>query len=378
MVAVIAVLPDLAFGVWGKVSSVRYPQGWSAVAGIVNAAPADVAVLPADSMRQFEWSGPAPVLDPLPRWVRAEVLATGDLTISGQSVPGEGGHARDVQRMLLAGSAPETLADAGVGWVVVESGSAGSLGDAQRTLQGLPVAYRDADLTLYRVGGSSQAAPQGKRALAIATHLVWLVLLTGAGIAALAGRRRTRAHFAQTDTPPPPPPPPPPPAPPPPPPPPPHPSDPPHPPPTPTPPRARPSPTHTPHPHLPPHTPPLPPPHPPPPTPPPNLPPPPPTTHHHSHPHPPPHTPHPSPSPPPLPHPQLPPPPPPPPPPTPPHPPTHPSPHPPTPPPPTPPPPPPPTPPPPPPPPPNRRKSSSRSPQNVDLGAMQTCTIWYM
>ncbi|SBS75630.1 putative transmembrane protein [uncultured Mycobacterium sp.] len=190
VVAVIAVLPDLAFGVWGKASSVRYPPGWSAVAGIVNGAPADVAVLPADSMRQFEWSGPAPVLDPLPRWVRAEVLATGDLTISGQSVPGEGGHARDVQRMLLAGSPPETLTEAGVGWVVVESGSAGTLGDAQRTLQGLPVAYRDADLTLYRVGGSSQAAPQGKRVLAIATHLVWLVLLTGAGITALAGRRR--------------------------------------------------------------------------------------------------------------------------------------------------------------------------------------------
>lgn len=195
VVAVIAVLPDLAFGVWGKVASVRYPPGWSAVAGIVNAAPADVAVLPADSMRQFPWSGPAPVLDPLPRWVRAEVLATGDLTISGQSVPGEGGHARDVQRMLLAGAPPHALAEAGVGWVVVESGSAGTLGDAQRTLQGLPVAYRDADLALYRVGGSSQAASQGKRALAIATHVVWLVLLTGAGIAALAGWRRKHVPF---------------------------------------------------------------------------------------------------------------------------------------------------------------------------------------
>jgi hypothetical protein len=189
-VAVIAVLPDLAFGAWGKVSSVRYPPGWSTVAGIVNSAPADVAVLPADSMRQFAWSGPAPVLDPLPRWLRAEALATGDLTISGHSVPGEGSHARDVQQLLLAGGRPEALADAGVGWVVVESGSAGAMGDAQRTLQGLPVAYRDTDLTLYRVGGASQAASQGKRALAVATHLIWLVLLAGAGIAALAGHRR--------------------------------------------------------------------------------------------------------------------------------------------------------------------------------------------
>ena len=34
------------------------------------------------------------MLDPLPRWVRADVLTTGDLTISGQTVPGEGGRAK--------------------------------------------------------------------------------------------------------------------------------------------------------------------------------------------------------------------------------------------------------------------------------------------
>ncbi len=39
-----------------------------------------VAVLPVDSMRQFGWAGGAPVLDPLPRWVRAEVLSTGRYT----------------------------------------------------------------------------------------------------------------------------------------------------------------------------------------------------------------------------------------------------------------------------------------------------------
>jgi hypothetical protein len=198
-IAVIAVLPDLAFGVWGKVAPVHYPPGWATVAGIVNAGPADVAVLPADTMRQFGWSGPAPVLDPLPRWIRPEVLATGDLTISGHSVPGEGGRAREVQRMLLAGARPDALAEAGVGWVVVESGSAGSVGDAQRTLDGLPVAYRDADLTLYRVGGSSPAAPQGKRIVVVGAHLVWLGLLVGAGGVGLAGRRRPRAPLTETD-----------------------------------------------------------------------------------------------------------------------------------------------------------------------------------
>ncbi|APE17218.1 hypothetical protein BOH72_20140 [Mycobacterium sp. WY10] len=190
IVALIAVLPDLTFGVWGKVTSVRYPQGWAAVATLIDSAPADVAVLPADSMRQFAWAGPAPVLDPLPRWVRANVLATGDLTISGRSVPGEGGHARDVQRMLLAGAPAATLAAAGVGWVVVESGSAGSIGNAQRTLTQLPAVYRDPEITLYRIGGMSQAAPHGKRMAVTAAHVVWLAMVTGAGILTLAGRRR--------------------------------------------------------------------------------------------------------------------------------------------------------------------------------------------
>ena len=98
--ALIATLPDLAWGVGGKVVAVRYPPGWAAAAAAINADPRPVAVLPADSMRQFAWAGDAPVLDPLPRWVRADVLTTGDLTISGRLVPGEGGRARDVERLL--------------------------------------------------------------------------------------------------------------------------------------------------------------------------------------------------------------------------------------------------------------------------------------
>ena len=71
---------------------------------MINDDPRPVAVLPVDSMRRFEWAGDAPVLDPLPRWVRADVLSTGDLTIGGRTVPGEGERARAVQQMLLSGA----------------------------------------------------------------------------------------------------------------------------------------------------------------------------------------------------------------------------------------------------------------------------------
>ena len=190
--ALILALPDLAWGGWGKVAAVHYPAGWAAVASAVNAHPGTVAVLPAGTMRRFSWSGPAPVLDPLPRWVRADVLSTGDLVISGVSVPGEGTHARAVQELLLTGPDPSALAPAGIAWLVVEAGTAGDMGAAARTLGALTPVYGDHELALYRIGGDSPAVPSGRRLATLLAHLAWLVLLAvGAGGMA-AGRLRSR------------------------------------------------------------------------------------------------------------------------------------------------------------------------------------------
>ncbi len=183
--ALILALPDLAWGAWGKVSSVHYPPGWAAVAAAINSQPRAVAVLPAGTMRRFSWSGPAPVLDPLPRWVRADVLTTGDLIISGVLVPGEGNHARAVQELLLAGADPSGLAPAGVGWLVVESDSAGDMGAAEHTLSALTPVYRDNELALYRVGGDTAGASAGRRNATVIAHLAWLVMLIVGGIGAL-------------------------------------------------------------------------------------------------------------------------------------------------------------------------------------------------
>jgi hypothetical protein len=181
--ALVATLPDLAWGVGGKVAAVDYPRGWATVAAMINADPRPVVVLPVDSMRRFEWAGDAPVLDPLPRWVRADVLTTGDLKIGARVVPGEGERARAVQQMLLDGADRDQLAAAGVGWVVVESG------DAADALA-LPVAHRDEDITLYRVGGDGPQAPG--REIVLAAHLAWLALLA-AGLAGLLTGLRRRA-----------------------------------------------------------------------------------------------------------------------------------------------------------------------------------------
>jgi hypothetical protein len=189
--AVLFALPDLAWGVAGAVRPVHYPHGWAAAAEQVNADPQTVAVLPGGTMRRFAWSGRAPVLDPWPRWVRAKVLTTGDLTIGGKTVAGEGAHAREVQRLLESGSDPAALARAGVSWLVVQRGTPGDIGRADRLLGQLSPSYADDDIAVYRISGASPVAPQNKRSLVIAAHLVWAALLIGGGAAlAVCGIRR--------------------------------------------------------------------------------------------------------------------------------------------------------------------------------------------
>lgn len=187
-VLLILALPDLAWGVSGKVGSVRYPPGWAPVAAAINADPGSVAVLPAGPMRRFSWAGPEPVLDPLPRWVRGDVLTTGDLVISGVTVPGEGTHARAVQELLLSGAEPSALASAGVTWLVVESDSDGDMGAGARTYAGLKPTYRDSQIALYRIGGRTSEAAAAQVRSTVAAHLAWLALLlvAGAGVVARA------------------------------------------------------------------------------------------------------------------------------------------------------------------------------------------------
>jgi hypothetical protein len=97
--------------------------------------------------------------------------------------------------MLVAGVGPQELAGAGVRWVVVEGGTAGAIGNAQATLQHLAVAYHDGDLTLYRVGGSSSVANQGKRTAMLVAHAVWVALLAVSAAALAVGVRRRRERF---------------------------------------------------------------------------------------------------------------------------------------------------------------------------------------
>ncbi len=117
-------------------------------------------------------------------------------------VPGEGNHARAVQHLLLAGPDPAALAPAGVGWLVVESDSAGDMVAAARTLDALTPVYRDDEFALYRIGGNTAAASPARRTATVIAHLAWLAMLIGGGVGAVVSgwRRRHLNHAHDTPT----------------------------------------------------------------------------------------------------------------------------------------------------------------------------------
>ncbi|WP_052493374.1 hypothetical protein [Rhodococcus sp. MEB064] len=188
--ALVIVLPDLAWGVHGAMRPVRYPTGWAEVTDRVGTSDASVAVLPGGTFRRFDWSGEAPVLDPAPRWLRADVLQTGDLPVGAVTVQGESTVARRVESLLLRGAPASDLADLGVGWILVET-SPGELGDSARTLTGLDRVYADDDLALYNVPDpasrvASPVWPVG------AAHVLWALAIVAAGAVSIREVRRDR------------------------------------------------------------------------------------------------------------------------------------------------------------------------------------------
>ncbi|WP_068162927.1 hypothetical protein [Rhodococcus phenolicus] len=198
VVVVLVATPDLVWGVGGEMRPVRYPAGWQQVAGIVTADDGDVAVLPAGMFRRFGYSGRAAVLDPAPRMLRADVLQTGQLIVAGGTVAGEGRRAGEVEALLLGGTDPDELAARGVGWVLVEHGTPGELGDSRRTLDRLELVHTDADLSLYRVPGvTGETADRGA---AVAAHVLWALLLTGGAVGGLAVRLRGQTRAAREQT----------------------------------------------------------------------------------------------------------------------------------------------------------------------------------
>ena len=184
----LVLLPDATRTVHSTVQPVHYPADWAWARRAVGHG-GDVVVLPFQSYRQFPWTGGRTVLDPAPRLLPGEVVVSDQLAVSGRVLRGEDDRVRDVAAALGAGpSLPPDLAAAGIGWVLVEHGTPGSVPD----LAGLTQVRAGADLTLYRVPGLvPRAGPSAAQiTVVLAGDSVAVLMVIFAAASLLLDRRK--------------------------------------------------------------------------------------------------------------------------------------------------------------------------------------------
>ncbi|MGW5718275.1 hypothetical protein ACWEVP_19060 [Amycolatopsis sp. NPDC003865] len=146
-------LPDLAWGGWGRLATVRYPADWQAVSEVLGDRPGDVLTLPLSAFRGFAWNDDRTQLDPAPRVLPKPVLMDDTLQVGADRVAGEDPRIGDVR----AATSARELTAAGIGWILVEHGTPGEVDG--RLLAGATPVWSGEWLTLYRTPGEPAVKP---------------------------------------------------------------------------------------------------------------------------------------------------------------------------------------------------------------------------
>jgi hypothetical protein len=189
----LAVMPDLAWGVWGRLASVRYPASWNEVRQVLAASTlgGDVVALPWQPFRQFGWNGNRVLLDPAPRYLSRTVVVDTRLSVGGRTVADANPRVEAVGAALSSGRpAVDTLPSLGVGWVLVEHGTPGSV--PASLLAGATTVLDTPELTLYRVSSSARGPGWPPSTLwVVGADLLALTAVAAAATRVLLLRRRS-------------------------------------------------------------------------------------------------------------------------------------------------------------------------------------------
>jgi len=181
--------PDLAWGAAGRLHGVHYPADWEAVRRTLAAStePGDVVALPLQAFRAFGWNGNRTVLDPAPRYLPRTVVVDDTLLVGGRPIQGEDRRARQVGAALARG---DPLGRLGVGWLLVEHGTPGTVPSG--VLAAAELRFGGRDLSLYRVAGPvAGPAPGPPVAPVLAADGVALLVVLAALVVVCSRPRRT-------------------------------------------------------------------------------------------------------------------------------------------------------------------------------------------
>ncbi|MEJ7633449.1 hypothetical protein [Aeromicrobium sp.] len=195
-------IPDLAWGVGGRLDPSTYPASWSDARRVIEKArtPGDILVLPFSAYRRPSWNDDTPVLDPAGRYFDRATVVNDELVVSGRTIAGEDPRARRVGRVLQGEAVTRGVARQGIGLVVVETDALGAR-ESLRQLRGArELAVSGNDLRVFAIPGARpEPVDEGDRRLMIGTWGVAALTLLVALIGAVrAGASRWRRRHAET------------------------------------------------------------------------------------------------------------------------------------------------------------------------------------
>lgn len=190
----IVVLPDLAWGVWGRIAPVQYPPSWNEVRQALATSDdhGDVVALPWQPFRRFSWNGNRVLLDPAPRYLPRTVVVDTRLTV-GETTVADNNQRMDAVGAALSSGQPavDTLPSLGVGWLLVEHGTPGTVPSS--LLAGATPVVESPELTLYRISTSARGPGwPSTTPWVIGADVLALAVVAAAGMRVLLLRRAGR------------------------------------------------------------------------------------------------------------------------------------------------------------------------------------------
>lgn len=152
----LAALPTLAWGVFGGLAAVPYPESWTAARDTIaqDREAGDVLVLPFESYRRYDWNGDRAVLDPAQRFFATpgrRVVVNDSVRVGDMLVGAEDERAQQVERVLEAPS--PSLVGEGFRYVVVDAGTPGERATFDQWLVGARLVHDSPEVRLYRIDG---------------------------------------------------------------------------------------------------------------------------------------------------------------------------------------------------------------------------------
>lgn len=188
-------VPDLAWGVDGRVQVATYPQAWADVRAEIrdSSAQGDLLVLPFSAYRAPSWNDGRPVLDPAGRYFDRTTVVNDDLIVSGITIRGEDPRAAAVFDVLAAGVIePAALRARGIGLVLIDV-SAPEAAGALTSVARLQLVASSGDLVLFSAGDAIPDGPTGvQRWSMILAWIVAVATVAGAAVAEVVYRGRRR------------------------------------------------------------------------------------------------------------------------------------------------------------------------------------------